>query len=67
MTQDKLAHLFAGGFIAAALLPFGTVPALVTVAVAAVGKEIADATPDWVDALATVAGGAGMAGWLAWM
>lgn len=22
MTQDKLAHLFAGGFIAAALLPF---------------------------------------------
>jgi len=30
-------------------------------------ERIADATPDWVDALATVAGGAVMAGWLEWM
>lgn len=39
MTQDKLAHLFAGGFIAAALLPFGTVPAALAVVAAGVGRE----------------------------
>jgi len=63
VTQDKLAHLFAGGFIAAALLPFGWIPALACVALAAVGigKELVDprigGNRDVVDAVATALGG----------
>lgn len=65
---DKIAHTLAGASIAAALLPFGVIPAALAVVVAGVGKEVWDAqghgTPDSVDALATVAGGAAMLGWL---
>lgn len=65
---DKITHALAGAAIAAALLPWGVVPALLAVIVAAIGKEAWDAqghgTPDRIDALATVAGGAAMLGWL---
>lgn len=65
---DKITHTIAGAAIAAALLPWGFIPALVAVFVAAVGKEIWDAqghgTPDRIDALATVIGGVIMASWL---
>lgn len=65
---DKITHTLAGAAIAAALQPWGVIPALLAVAVAAVGKEVRDAqghgTPDVYDALATVAGGCAMLGWL---
>jgi hypothetical protein len=65
---DKQAHILAGAAIAAALLPFGVIPALLAVVVAAVGKELWDAqghgTPDHIDALVTVLGGCAMIGWL---
>ena len=65
---DKIAHTLAGAAIAAALLPWGVIPALLAVIVAAVGKELWDAkghgTPDRIDALATVIGGVLMASWL---
>ena len=68
MQLDKITHTFAGAAIAAALLPWGVIPALLAVVIAAVGKEVWDAqghgTPDRIDALATVAGGAAMLGWL---
>ena len=68
MRLDKITHILAGAAIAAALLPFGVIPALLAVVVAAVGKEVWDAqgngTPDRIDALATVAGGCAMLGWL---
>ena len=50
------------------LLSWGVIPALMAVILAAVGKELWDAqghgTPDRIDALATVAGGCAMLGWL---
>lgn len=65
---DKITHILAGATIAAALLPFGVVPALLAVVVAAVGKELWDAqdhgTPDHIDALVTCIGGAAMLVWL---
>ena len=65
---DKIAHTLAGAAIAAAMLPFGVIPALLAVVVAAVGKEVWDAqghgTPDVYDALVTVAGGVLMVSWL---
>lgn len=65
---DKQAHTLAGAAIAAALLPFGVILALLAVVVAAVGKELWDAqghgTPDHIDALVTVIGGVLMLGWL---
>lgn len=65
---DKQAHTLAGAAIAAALLPFGVIPALLAVIVAAVGKELWDAqghgTYDRIDALVTVAGGVAMLVWL---
>ena len=65
---DKITHTLAGAAIAAALLPFGLIPALLSVLAAAVGKELWDAqghgTPDRIDALVTVIGGALMIGWL---
>lgn len=54
--------------LAAALLPWGVTTALLAVVIAAVGKEAWDAqghgTPDRIDALVTVIGGALMLGWL---
>ena len=68
MQLDKITHALAGAAIAAALLPWGVIPALLAVLVAAVGKEVWDAqghgTPDVYDALATVIGGVLMASWL---
>ena len=68
MQLDKITHTLAGAAIAAAMLPWGVVPALLAVVIAAVGKELWDAqghgTPDHIDALVTVAGGAAMLGWL---
>ncbi len=65
---DKITHTLAGASIAAALQPWGVIPALLAVVVAAFGKEVWDAqghgTPDHIDALVTVAGGAAMLGWL---
>ena len=40
---DKITHTLAGAAIAAALLPWGFIPALVAVVIAAVGKELWDA------------------------
>ena len=55
----------------AALRPWGVIPALLSVLVAAFGKEVWDAqghgTPDRIDALATVAGGVLMLGWLSYI
>ena len=68
---DKITHTLAGAAIAAALLPWGVIPALLAVVVAAVGKELWDAhghgTPDRIDALATVIGGVLMLGWLSYI
>jgi len=68
MQLDKITHALSGAAIAAALLPFGLIPALMAVVIAAVGKELWDAqghgTPDHIDALVTVIGGVLMASWL---
>lgn len=68
MQLDKVTHTLAGAAIAAVLIPWGVIPALLAVVVAAVGKEIWDAqghgTPDNTDALVTVIGGVLMLGWL---
>lgn len=68
MQLDKIAHTLSGAAIAAALLPWGVIPALMAVVIAAVGKELWDAqghgTPDHIDALVTVIGGVLMLGWL---
>lgn len=68
MQLDKITHTLAGAAIAAALMPWGVIPAMLAVVVAAFGKELWDAqghgTPDHIDALATVAGGVLMLGWL---
>lgn len=58
----------AGAGSAAALMPWGVIPAMLAVVVVAVGKELWDAqghgTPDHIDAIVTVAGGVIMASWL---
>lgn len=64
---DKITHTLAGAAIAAALLPWGVIPTIAAVVLAAVGKELWDigrGTPDPIDALVTVAGGVLMASWL---
>lgn len=64
----KITHTIAGAAIAAALLPWGVIPDVLAVVVTGAGKEVWDAqghgTPDHIDALVTVAGGAAMLGWL---
>lgn len=71
IAHDKITHTLAGAVIAAALLPWGVIPALMAVVVAAVGKELWDAqgngTPDHIDAVATVIGGVLMLGWLSYI
>jgi hypothetical protein len=66
---DKRLHILAGFAIAAAVAPWGWVPAMLAVCVAAIGKELWDAqghgTPDRYDALATIGGGAALVLWLA--
>ena len=65
---DKQLHLLAGCAIAAALHPFGILPAVIALAIIGIGKEVYDrfghGTPDVMDAAATVWGGAVMLGWI---
>lgn len=65
--MDKLAHFLAGIAVAALAHPFGVVPALLLTLAAAIGKEILDAkgngTPEILDAVATLLGGAVLVGW----
>jgi len=60
MQIDEITHALAGAAIAAALLPWGVIPALVAAFVAAVGKELWDAqghgAPDRIDALVSESG-----------
>jgi hypothetical protein len=67
MPTDKLLHFLAGIAMAAILYPFGILPAMLAVTIAAIGKELRDmrghGTPEVLDALATVAGGAALLGW----
>lgn len=71
IAPDKITHTLAGAAIAAALLPWGVIPALLAVIVAAAGKELWDAqgrgTPDRIDSLVTVIGGVLMLGWLSYI
>jgi hypothetical protein len=61
VTVDKLAHFLAGIAVAALAYPWGLVPAIVAVIVAAAGKELADmyrhGEPEAWDLVATLAGG----------
>lgn len=67
MPTDKLLHLLVGIAIAAVLYPLDIYVTLGAVVVAAVGKELWDArghgTPEVLDAVATMVGGAGLLGW----
>lgn len=72
MSNFKTIHTAYGlSSIAVALLPFGVIQSLLAVIVVAVGKELWDAqghgTPDRIDAMVTVAGGAAMLGWLSYI
>ena len=60
---DKLLHILSGIAIAAAVAPFGAVPAFFAVLFAAIGKELYDRTPDLLDAVATVGGGVALLAW----
>lgn len=64
---DKLLHFLAGSTIAAALLPFGPALAAAAVLVAGIGREVIRPPFDVRDLMATLAGGAVMIGWLAWL
>jgi hypothetical protein len=65
--RDKLAHFLAGIAVAAVAYPFGLVPATLATVIVAVGKELWDAqgngTPEPLDAVATLIGGAVLMGW----
>jgi nucleoside permease NupC len=67
MPTDKLLHLLVGIAIAAILYPFGVLPAVLAVCIAAIGKELQDmrghGTPEVLDAAATIAGGGLLLGW----
>ena len=67
MPTDKLLHFLVGIAIAAILYPFGVLPTMLAVTIAAIGKELRDmrghGTPEVLDALATLAGGAVLLGW----
>lgn len=69
MPTDKLLHLLSGIAVAALVYPFGILWACLAVCAAAVGKELRDArgfgTPEVLDAVATLAGGALLVGWYA--
>jgi hypothetical protein len=67
MPTVKLLHLLVGITIAATLYPLGLIPSGVAVVVASIGKELWDktgrGTPELLDAVATIAGGAALLGW----
>lgn len=69
--RDKLAHFHAGIAVAALAYPFGLPLTVLAVIVAAVGKELWDlqgnGTPETMDAIATVLGGAALVGWYRWV
>lgn len=66
--NDKQLHLLAGYAIAAAMHPFGILPAVAALAIIGIGKEVYDhffsGTVDVYDFMATVWGGAVMLGWI---
>lgn len=69
---DKLAHFCLGILIAGAFLMLaGPLAAALATVVAAVGKELYDLAthgkPDWLDATATLAGGAVVVGGALWL
>lgn len=70
MPTDKLLHALVGALIVATLFPLGPGVAAVSLATAAVGKELYDAqhreshTPEFADAAVTFAGGIGSYVWL---
>lgn len=67
--RDKIEHAVVGFSVAAAVYPFGTVEAALAVIAVALGKEIvwdallAKGTPEPLDAVATMIGGALLLGW----
>lgn len=67
IARDKLAHFHAGIAVAALAYPFGLIPAVLATVIAAVGKELWDlqgnGTPEGLDAVATLVGGAALIGW----
>jgi hypothetical protein len=67
MPTDKLLHILVGIAIAAILYPFGILPAMLAICIAAIGKELYDrtgrGTPELLDAVATVAGGVALLAW----
>jgi hypothetical protein len=67
MPTDKIFHVLVGIAIAAVLYPFGILPAMLAVCIAAIGKELRDmrgrGTPEVLDALVTVVGGGLLLGW----
>lgn len=70
MQLDKITHIVTGAAIVALIWPVHPLSSVTACLLAAVGKEVYDAfhrdthTPDGLDALATVVGGAGAALWL---
>ena len=67
MGIDKVSHFCVGMSIVAILYPFGILPAAAATMIAAVGKEVWDSygngTPDVMDAVATIVGGASLLTW----
>lgn len=63
----KLAHCLVGAVILFSFSTFGIVPAFCAVMFAATAKELYDhtgrGTPELLDAVATLAGGAALLGW----
>ena len=70
IAQDKLIHFLGGLALYAMALPFGLPVACAVLLLAAIGKEVYDYchrdahTPEIMDAVATLAGGAVYAAWL---
>ena len=63
LAEDKQLHFFSGGMLAGMLMPFGLQTAVFGVIFAAIGKELYDllskrGTPEIMDAVATILGGA---------
>lgn len=72
MTRDKVLHLIAGAVIALAVGSFLTpLAGLIAACLAGIGKEVWDhqgnGTPETLDALVTILGGAIIYGGLTWV
>jgi hypothetical protein len=68
MAVDKQLHFFSGGMLGGLLYPLGLPLGLLILIVVAVSKEVRDSlgygTPEVLDAIATIAGGALVLFWL---